>query len=65
MRLGLDPVALLCRNVLSLKRDYLEAYPSLGEEWTDADEEITVDLDARAEEYAAGLVEATDLPFEA
>jgi len=58
----------LCRNVLSLKRDYLEAYPALLKEWADADgledvdEEVTADLDARAEEFADGLAEDVDLP---
>ena len=58
----------LCRNVLSLKRDYLEAYPALLKEWADADgledvdEEVTADLDARAREFADGLAEDADLP---
>lgn len=56
----------LCQSILSLKRDYLEAYPSLLEEWADdlgySDEELTADLDTRAEEFAAGLAEDTDLP---
>jgi hypothetical protein len=57
----------LCQNVLSLKQDYLEAYPSLLEKWADdlghSDEEMTPDLDVRAEEYAAGLAEDADLPM--
>lgn len=58
----------LCRSVLSLNRDYLEAYPALLKEWADADgleecdEEVTADLDARAREFADGLAEDTDLP---
>jgi len=58
----------LCENILSLKRDYLEAYPSLLKEWADADgledvdEEVTADLDARAQEYADGLAEDAEPP---
>lgn len=52
----------LCRNILSLKRDYLEAYPTLLKEWADDGEEIDVDLDARAQEYADVLAEASNLP---
>lgn len=56
----------LCENILSLKRDYLEAYPSLLEEWANdlgySAEEVTPDLDVRAEKYAAGLAEDADLP---
>ena len=57
-----------CRNILSLKRDYLEAYPALLEEWADtgaldnADEGVTVDLDARARECAEELAESTEFP---
>jgi hypothetical protein len=50
----------LCENVLSLKRDYLEAYPVLLEEWTG--DKIDVDLDARAQNSADGLADAVDLP---
>jgi hypothetical protein len=57
----------LCQNVLSLKSDYLDAYPSLLDEWTDGDDLDTPDegppgLDARAQEYAAGLAADADLP---
>lgn len=55
----------LCENILSLNRDYLEAYPALLEEWADdmdrdADEN-DVDLDARAQSFADGLSDAVDL----
>lgn len=50
----------LCRNILSLKSEYLEAYPILLEEWFD--EETDVDLDARVQEFAEGLAEDVDLP---
>jgi hypothetical protein len=40
----------LCESTLALNRDYLEAYPALLEEWTG--DEIDVDLDARAQDYA-------------
>jgi len=56
----------LGESILSLKRDYLEAYPTLLEEWaedmgedTDA---ISLDLDERARNYADGLADAVDLP---
>ena len=56
----------LCENILSMKRDYLEAYPALLEEWagdmeTDA-EDVGADLDARAQNFADGLADAVDLP---
>lgn len=51
----------LCENILSLKRDYLEAYPAIVEEWTDESEEIDVDLDNRAKNFAEGIAEAVDL----
>lgn len=46
----------LCRNILSLKEDYLEAYPSLLDEWFE-DDEINPDLAARAQAYADDLAE--------
>jgi hypothetical protein len=57
----------LCQNVLSLKSDYLDAYPSLLDEWTDGDDLGSPDegppgLDPRAQEYAAGLAADADLP---
>ena len=56
----------LCENILSLNGDYLEAYPALLEEWADDmdrdAEEIDVDLDARAQNFADGLADAVDLP---
>ncbi|MWV41184.1 hypothetical protein [Natrialba sp. INN-245] len=52
----------LGENILSLKRDYLQAYPALLEEWTDDAEEVDVDLDARAQNFADGLTDAVDLP---
>jgi hypothetical protein len=56
----------LCENILSMKRDYLEAYPALVEEWAgdmgrDV-EKINTDLDARAQRFADGLADAVDLP---
>jgi hypothetical protein len=55
-----------CEHVLSMKHDYLEAYPALLEEWTDDTdrdpEEIDVDLDTRAQNFADGLADAVDLP---
>lgn len=55
----------LGESILSLKRDYLEVYPTLLEEWaedigkdTDA---ISLDLDERARNYADGLADAIDL----
>jgi hypothetical protein len=55
----------LGESILSLKRDYVEAYPTLLEEWaedmgedTDA---ISLDLDERARNYADGLADAVDL----
>lgn len=62
----------LCRNTLSLKRDYLEAISDVLEEWAEEGHEITaptdgeefvVDLDARAEAYASQLAEDVDLPL--
>jgi hypothetical protein len=50
----------LCENTLSMKRDYLEAYPALLEE--ESGGEVHVDLDARAQELADGLADAVDLP---
>jgi len=50
----------LCENILSMKRDYLEAYPALLEEW--AGKKVDVDLDARAQNFADGLADAVDLP---
>jgi len=56
----------LCENTLSLKRDYLEAYPSLLEEWADEmgedAEEIEANLDERARNFAEGIADAVDLP---
>lgn len=56
----------LGESILSLKRDYLEAYPTLIEEWADDmgedTEAINVDLDVQARNYADGLGEAVDLP---
>lgn len=57
----------LCENILSLKRDYLDAHPALledlaekrGEEPPDS----SVDLDARAEEFAESIAEEAELPF--
>ena len=55
----------LGESILSLKRDYLEAYPTLLEEWAeDMGEdtaEISFDLDERARNYADGLADAVDL----
>jgi len=56
----------LCENILSMKRDYLEAYPALLKEWagdmeTDA-EDVDADLDARAQNFADGLADAVELP---
>ena len=56
----------LCENILSMKRDYLEAYPALLEEWagdmeTDT-EDVDADLDARAQNFADGLADAVELP---
>jgi hypothetical protein len=56
----------LCENILSLKSDYLEAYPSLVEEWAeDVDDagEINTDLTARAQRYAEELGEKVELPL--
>ena len=50
----------LCENILSMKRDYLEAYPALLEE--ESGGEVHVDLDARAQNFADGLADAVDLP---
>jgi len=54
----------LCENTLSMKHDYLEAYPVLLEEWTDdmGEDVEEVDLDARAQNFADGLADAVDLP---
>jgi len=54
----------LCETVLSRKHDYLEAYPSLVEEWADGigEDVEEVDLDARARNFAEGLAAAVDLP---
>ena len=56
----------LCENILSMKRDYLEAYPALLEEWAGRmgrdTEKINTDLDARAHHFADGLADAVDLP---
>lgn len=52
----------LCENILSLHRDYFEAYPAVLEEWSDDDEEIDVNLDARARSFADGLDDVVDLP---
>lgn len=56
----------LCENILSLKRDYLEAYPALLEEWaSDIDQDteaVNADLDVRAQNFADGLADAVDLP---
>jgi len=56
----------LCENTLSMKRDYLEAYPALLEEWAeDMDEDtenVDANLDARAQNFADGLADAVDLP---
>jgi hypothetical protein len=51
----------LGENTLSLKRDYLEAYPSIVNEQADDGEEIDVDLDARAERYAEEIAGHADL----
>lgn len=59
-----------CRNVLSLKEDYLDAYPDIvetaveGEEDTDLDRDLNLDLNARARERADRLEEAANLPVE-
>jgi len=56
----------LCENTLSMKHDYLEAYPTLLEEWADDmgedTEDVDADLDARAQNFADGLADAVDLP---
>lgn len=56
----------LCENILSMNRDYLEAYPTLLEEWGgdmgENSEDVDVDLDARAQNFADGLADAVDLP---
>lgn len=52
----------LCENILSLKSDYLEAYPTLVEEWADDAAKINTDLDARAQRCADELAELADLP---
>jgi hypothetical protein len=56
----------LGESILSLKRDYLEAYPTPLEEWAeDMGEDtdtISFDLDERARNYADGLADAVDLP---
>jgi len=52
----------LGESVLSLNRDYLEAYPTFLEEWADTEEEINVDLDVRARNFADGLADVVDLP---
>ena len=54
----------LCENILSMKQDYLEAYPALLEEWADdmGENVEEVDLDARAQNFADGLADAVDLP---
>lgn len=51
----------LCENILSMKRDYLEAYPALLEELPDENEESDVDLDARAQSFADGMADVVDL----
>ena len=55
----------LGESILSLKRDYLEAYPTLLEGWAeDMGEDtdtISFDLDERARNYADGLADAVDL----
>ena len=63
----------LCENILSMKQDYIEAYPALLEESahmvdgvdkedTPDMEEIEATLDERARNYAEGMAEAVDLP---
>ena len=54
----------LGENILSIKQDYLEAYPTLLREWgEDMGKEIgDIDLDGRARNYAEGLAEAVNLP---
>ena len=63
----------ICKNVVRIHGDYIEAYPPLLEEWAgmldDVDEDSTPDreeieanLDARAETFAEAIAEATDLP---
>jgi hypothetical protein len=52
----------LCENTLSMNRDYLEALPALLEEWADEGENIDLDLDANAQNFADGLADAVDLP---
>ena len=57
----------LCENILSLKQDYLEAYPALledlAEKWGEEPPDSSVDLDARAEEFAESIAEEAELPF--
>jgi len=55
----------LGENTLSLKRDYLEAYAPIVTEWSPENEEIDVDLDGRAEQYAEVIAERVDLPVTA
>jgi len=55
-----------CENVLSLKEDYLEAYPGLVRSTLKDEEEgdLEIDLDERAQKRADTLGEVVELPIE-
>lgn len=55
-----------CENVLSVKEDYLEAYPGLVRSTLKDEEEgdLEIDLDERAQKRAQTLGEVVELPIE-
>lgn len=55
-----------CENVLSLREDYLEAYPGLVRSALEDEEEgdLEIDLDERAQKRAQTLGEVVELPIE-